>query len=80
MRIIFSPFTSYHVLDFVEEEIEVTIVQMTTKETNGSPSENTQQFIEIGTPNEAQEEGDERNVDTSLRILKAIVNVFGTLD
>jgi hypothetical protein len=33
--------TSYHVLDFVEEKIEVMVVQMMVKETIGSPNENT---------------------------------------
>ncbi len=32
LRTIFSP-TSYQVLDFVEEELKVTIAQMTTKKT-----------------------------------------------
>ncbi len=80
LRIIFSPSISYQVLDFVEEEIKVTIVQMMAEKTNGSPSEDIQQFIKIGKPNEAQEEGDERNVDASLRTQEAIVNVFGMFD
>jgi hypothetical protein len=43
LKIIFSPSNSYQVLDFVEEKVEVTIAKTTTKETNGSPNENTQQ-------------------------------------
>ncbi len=42
LKTIFSPSTSYQVLDSIEEEIEVTVAQMTTKKTTGSPSENTQ--------------------------------------
>ncbi len=41
MRTIFSPSNSYQVLHHVEEEIEVTIMQTTIQETNGSPSEDT---------------------------------------
>ncbi len=33
MKTIFSPSTSYQVLDSIEEEIEVTIAQMTTEKT-----------------------------------------------
>jgi hypothetical protein len=40
------------------------------KETNGSPSEKTQQSTKTRTPNEVQEEGDERNVDALLRTPK----------
>ncbi len=53
---------------------------MMAEKTNGSPSEDIQQFIKIGKPNEAQEEGDEKNVDASLRTQEAIVNVFGMFD
>jgi hypothetical protein len=43
LRTIFNPYTSYQVLKFVEEEIEVMVVQMTNFLKNVSPSENTQQ-------------------------------------
>jgi hypothetical protein len=52
-RTIFNPSTSYQIFDHVEEEIDVTIAQVTTKKTNGSPNENTQQSTKIRTPNEA---------------------------
>jgi hypothetical protein len=66
LRTIFSP-TSYQVFDFVEEEIEVTVVHMTTLKIYSSPSENPQQSTKIGTPNKAQEEGDEGNVNAWLK-------------
>jgi hypothetical protein len=44
--------------------------------TTNSPNENTQQSTGTKTPKETQEEGDERNVDASLRTPKVIVNVF----
>jgi hypothetical protein len=53
---------------------------MTAEKTNGSPSEDIQQLIKIEKPNEAQEEGDERNVNASLRTQEAIVNAFGMFD
>ncbi len=37
---------------------------------NCSPNENIQQSTKIGTPNEAKEEGDERNVDALLKTPK----------
>ncbi len=46
----------------------MTVVQTTTFLKNGSPSENTQQCTKIGRPNEAQEEGDEGNVNALLKI------------
>jgi hypothetical protein len=55
-------------------------MQKTTKKMNGSPNEDTQQSTKTRTPNKTQEECDERNVDALLKIPKAIVNVFGTLD
>jgi hypothetical protein len=79
LRTIFSPSTSYQVFDFVEEEIEVTIVQMTTEKTTSSPNEDTQQSTETGTPNEVQEKGDERNVDASLKTPQATINVLECL-
>jgi hypothetical protein len=48
---------------------------VTSKKTNGSPNEDTQQSTNIRTPNEAQE-GDEENVDSLPRTGEAIVNVF----
>ncbi len=42
LRTMFSPFTSYQVLDFVEEELEVMVAQMTIEKTTNSPNENTQ--------------------------------------
>ncbi len=80
MRTIFNPSTSYQILDHVEEEIEVTVAQVTAKKTNGSPNENTHQSNKTRTPNETQEEGDEKNVDSLPRIPKAIVNVFKMLN
>jgi hypothetical protein len=53
---------------------------MTTEKTTSSPSEDTQQSTEIGTTNEVQEEGDERNVDASLKTPEATINVFRMLD
>jgi len=50
------------------------------EETNGSPNENTQQSTKTRTPNEAQKECDEGNVDALLRIPQTIVNVFGTFN
>ncbi len=47
---------------------------------NDTSSEDTQQSIETGTPNETQEEGDEGNVDALLKTLKDIVNVFKMFD
>ncbi len=74
---IFSPSTSYQILYFVKEEIEVTVVQMTIKKTTSSPNEDIQQSTKTGTPNEVQEEGDERNVDA---LLKTTINVFRMFD
>ncbi len=51
MRSIFSPSTSYQVLDFVEEEIEVMVTQMIVEKKTNSPSEDIQQFTETKTPN-----------------------------
>jgi hypothetical protein len=48
LKTIFNPFNSYQVLHPIEEEIEITIVQ-TIKETNASPSEDTQQSMKIRT-------------------------------
>jgi hypothetical protein len=45
LRTIFGPFDIYHILHPIEEEVEVIVVQTTAEETNGSPSENTQQSI-----------------------------------
>jgi hypothetical protein len=58
----------------------VTIAQMTTKKTTNWPSENIQQSTKTGTPNKVQEQGDERNVDASLKTPKATINVFRMLD
>ncbi len=55
-------------------------MQTTIEETYGSPSENIQQSSETGTPNEAQEECDEENVDALLRTPDITINAFGTLD
>jgi hypothetical protein len=41
LRTIFSPIISYQVLDYVEEEIELMVMQMMIEKTTGSPSENT---------------------------------------
>ncbi len=58
----------------------MTVVQTTTFLKNGSPSENTQQCTKIGRPNEAQEEGDEGNVNALLKTPQATINVFKTFD
>lgn len=80
LKTIFSPSNNCQVLHPIEEEIEIIIAQTTTKETNGSPSEDTQQSTEIRTPNKVQKR-DERNVDTLLRTPKTTINiVFKTLD
>jgi hypothetical protein len=79
LKTIFSPYNSYQVLHPIEEEVEITIVQTIVEETNGSPGEDTHQFTTNGTPNNTQEL-DEGNVDTLLRTLEVIVNVFETLD
>ncbi len=80
MRTIFSPSISYSILDIVDEEIEVMVAQMMVEETNGSPSENIQQSTKTRTPNKMQEEGDEGNVDASLKIPEATVSVYKMLD
>ncbi len=56
------------------------VAQMSTEKTTCSPSEDTQWSTEIGTPNEVQEENDERNVDASFKTPKATINVFRMLD
>lgn len=80
MRTIFNPSNSYQVLHSIEEEVEVTTAQTIVKKTNGSLNKDTQQSIEIGTLNKTQEEHDEGNVDTLLKIPKVTINVFGTFD
>jgi hypothetical protein len=53
---------------------------MTVEKTIGSPSENTQRSSKNRTPNEVQEECDERNVNALLKTPHATFNVFGTFD
>jgi hypothetical protein len=45
LRTIFSP-TSYQVLDYVEEEIEVTVMQTAIEKTISLLNENTWEYIE----------------------------------
>ncbi len=52
LRTIFSPSNIYHVPHPIEENIKITLAQTTSKKTNGSPNEDTQQSTKIGTPNE----------------------------
>ncbi len=80
LKTIFSPSISYSILDIVDEEIEVMVAPMMVEEKNGSPSEDIQQSTKTRTPNKMQEEGDEGNVDASLKIPKATVSVYKMLD
>ncbi len=77
---IFFHSNNYQVLDLIKEKLEVIATKTTVEKMNGSPSENTQQSIEIGKPNEAQKKCNERNVDALLRTSNTTINVFGTFD
>jgi hypothetical protein len=47
LKTIFSPSNIYHVPHPIEEKIKITLAQTTSKKTNGSPNENTQQSTKL---------------------------------
>jgi hypothetical protein len=53
---------------------------MIVEKTTNSPSEDIQQSTKTKTPNEMQEEDDERNVDASLKTPEFTINVFKMLN
>jgi hypothetical protein len=59
--------------------VEVTMAQTMVEKPIGSPSEDTQQSTQFGSPNEVQKNTDVKLEATLCSIPKIIMNVFGTL-
>jgi hypothetical protein len=75
---LFNSAISYQVLKPVEG-VEVTMAQTMVEKPIGSPSEDTQQSTQFGSPNEVQKNTDVKLEATLCSIPKIIMNVFGTL-
>jgi hypothetical protein len=60
--------------------VEVTMAQTMVEKPVGSPSEDTQQSTQFGSPNEMQENANVKLETTLFSIPKITMNVFGMLD
>jgi hypothetical protein len=60
--------------------VEVTMAQTMVEKPIGSPSEDTQQSTQFGSPNEMQENANVKLETTLFNTPKITMNVFGMLD